>query len=134
MGFDLTGIGSVADAISNIIGKIFPDKNVTEQAKIKLAELAQAGGLKELELLLEQIKVNAVEAASEKWWVAGWRPFIGWICGSALGYTFVIQPFLSFMTGWLVPVLDMGELMTILMGMLGLAGLRTYEKTQNGKK
>ena len=133
MGFDLTGVGSVADAISSIIGKIFPDKNVTEQAKIRLAELAQAGELKELELVLEQIKVNAVEAASDKWWVAGWRPFIGWICGSALGYTFVLQPFLSFLTGWLVPVLDMGELMTILMGMLGLAGLRTYEKTKNGK-
>ena len=133
MGLDITGIGSVADAISNIIGKIFPDKNVSEQAKIRMAELAQAGELKELELVLEQIKVNAIEAASEKWWVAGWRPFIGWICGSALGYTFVLQPFLSFLTGWLVPVLDMGELMTILMGMLGLAGLRTYEKTKNGK-
>ncbi len=134
MGFDFTGIGAVASAIGGIIDKIFPDKNVSEQAKIELAKLAQAGELKEMELLLEQIKVNAVEAASEKWWVAGWRPFIGWVCGSALAYTFVFQPFLSFLTGWLTPTLDMGELMTIVMGMLGLAGLRTYEKTKNGKQ
>lgn len=133
MGIDLIGVGSIASAVSNILDKIFPDKNVSEQAKIKMAELAQAGELKELDLILEQIKVNAVEAASGRWWVAGWRPYIGWICGSALAYTFVLQPFLSFITGWQTPALDMGELMTILMGMLGLAGLRTYEKTRNGK-
>jgi hypothetical protein len=133
MGFDLTGIGSVATAIGGIIDKIFPDKNVSEQAKIKMAELAQAGELKELDLLLEQIKVNAVEAASDKWWKAGARPFIMWVCGAAFAYHYVIQQFLGFFTGWPMPTLEMSELMTILMGMLGLAGARTYEKTRNGK-
>lgn len=135
MGFDITGIGSVADAIGKVIDKIFPDKNVSEQAKIRMAELSQAGELKELDLLLEQIKVNAIEAGSNHWWVAGWRPFIGWVCGSALAYNYVLMPFLVWATSTFglstsMPALDMGELMTVLFGILGLGALRTYEKTR----
>jgi hypothetical protein len=127
---DITGIGSVVDVIGSIINKIFPDKNVSEQAKVELAKLAQAGELKELELLLEQIKVNAVEAASDKWWKAGARPFIMWVCGGAFAYHYILQPMLGFFTGWPMPTLDMGELMTVLLGILGLGAYRSFEKSK----
>jgi hypothetical protein len=128
--FDITGIGSVVDVIGSIINKIFPDKNVSEQAKVRLSELAHEGQLKELELLLEQIKVNAVEAASDKWWKAGARPFILWVCGGAFAYHYIVQPMLGFFTGWPMPTLDMGELMTVLLGILGLGAYRSYDKKQ----
>jgi hypothetical protein len=130
MGLDITGIGSVVGVIETIIQKIFPDKNVSEQAKVELAKLAQAGELKELELLLEQIKVNAIEAASDKWWKAGARPFIMWVCGGAFAYHYILQPMLGFFTGWPMPTLEMSELMTVLLGILGLGAYRSFEKSK----
>jgi hypothetical protein len=66
----------------------------------------------------------------------GWRPFIGWVCGSAFAYHFVLQPVIVFVVLAVgvdlppLPEFDMTSLMTVLMGMLGLGGLRTYEKKQ----
>ena len=67
--------------------------------------------------------------------VAGWRPFIGWTCGAALAYTYVVQPLLIFIlaqSGYLVemPALDIAGLMPVLMGILGLGGMRSYEKVK----
>ena len=79
-------------------------------------------------------EINKAEAASASVFKGGWRPFIGWTCGFAFAYHFVMQPFLLFcvaMFGLDIPALpqfDMSSLMTVLMGMLGLGGLRTYEK------
>jgi hypothetical protein len=135
MAFDpLSSILTLADTVIN---KLFPDKTEAEKAKVRMAELAMSGQLEEMKaqvsLLLGQMNINSEETKHASWMVAGWRPFSGWVCGGALAYTFILQPFLSFLTGWQTPALDMGELMTILMGMLGLAGARTYEKTRNGK-
>ena len=81
-----------------------------------------------------QAAVNAVEARHRSLFVAGWRPFIGWVCGVALAYQFLILPLIS----WIVtiamdapiypPVVETGALYSVLLGMLGLGGLRTYEK------
>jgi|TARA_R110000803_G_scaffold42681_4_gene91430 hypothetical protein len=85
---------------------------------------------------LAQIEVNKAEASSSSLFKGGWRPFVGWTCGVALLYHFLLQPIIIFGLSaagidFILPEFDMGSLMTILMGMLGLGGLRTYEKKQN---
>ncbi len=131
-------------AILNIIGvgidKIFPDKDKAEAAKLEMFKLGQQGQLQEamntFQLAMEQTKVNTEEAKSQSVFVAGWRPFIGWVCGVALAYNYVVMPFIVWDSRWAsktapgMPTLDMGELMTLLFGMLGLGAMRTYEKTK----
>jgi len=87
-----------------------------------------------------QNAVNAIEARHKSIFVAGWRPFIGWVCGFALLYEFILNP----IAAWIItlsmdvpvypPVLDTTQLYTVLLGMLGLGGLRTYEKLKGGTK
>lgn len=85
------------------------------------------------ELLKLQSEVNKVEASSRNLFIAGWRPFIGWVCGFALLYNYVLRDIIIFFNRELadMPALQMEELLTILMGMLGLGGLRTFEKMKN---
>jgi len=138
MGFDLTGISSVFDLVGKVVDKIWPDPGQAAQAKLELFKLQQAGELKELEQVFElakaQIETNQVEAANPNLFVSGWRPAVGWVCVGGLIYTFIAQPLLSWASSiWGFPVppsLDMGELLTLLLGMLGLGGLRTFEKIQ----
>lgn len=123
---DFTGLGSVADLANNVINKIWPDKS--EQEKQQLAAAVT--------LVQGQLSVNQAEAANPNVFVSGWRPFIGWVCGSALVYHYIVRPMLPWVLALLgkpvppIPPLDMGDLITILLGMLGLGGLRTYEKRQ----
>ena len=140
MGFDIAGLGSVFDFGSKIIDKIFPDKTEAEKAKFEMYKLEKAGELQEIQnqfqLMTEQIKVNAIEAAHPSIFVSGWRPFVGWVCGGALFYNYIGMPMIVWTTSCfyptapLMPVLNTGELMTILAGMLGLGVLRTVEKSQ----
>tara|TARA_R110000765_G_scaffold188133_2_gene293583 strand:- start:2262 stop:2642 length:381 start_codon:yes stop_codon:yes gene_type:complete len=88
------------------------------------------------ELISLQTKINEIEAGHRSIFVAGWRPFIGWICGFALAYNFIIRDLFI----WILkpadipPALQMEHLMTVLLGMLGLGGLRTYEKIKDKTK
>lgn len=88
---------------------------------------------------LAQIEVNAVEAASTNWFVAGWRPFVGWTCGAALAYAAILEPIARFIAkvgfdyNGLFPEIDTDLTMQVLLGMLGMAGMRTYEKTKGTK-
>lgn len=89
------------------------------------------------EKLIElQTKINEAEAQHRSLFVAGWRPFIGWICGIALAYNFIIRDLIIFVSGSeaVPPAIQMDHLMTILMGMLGLGAFRTYEKVKNVSK
>ena len=89
------------------------------------------------EKLIElQTKINMVEASHRTLFVAGWRPFIGWICGVALAYNFVIRDLFIWVTKTTdaPPPLQMEHLKTVLLGMLGLGGLRTYEKIKDKVK
>ena len=89
------------------------------------------------EKLIElQTKINEAEATHRSIFVAGWRPFIGWICGIALAYNFILRDLLVFAMGseFVPPALQMEHLMTVLMGMLGLGAFRTYEKVKNVSK
>jgi hypothetical protein len=126
-------VGGIADGLFGLIDKLFTTDEERQSAKLRYLELVQAGEL-------AQIGVNAEEAKHESKFVSGWRPFIGWVCGAAFAYTFVLQPLFVFMA-WLVaaffgvmlpvemlPTLSLGEMMPVLLGMLGLGGLRSYEK------
>jgi hypothetical protein len=122
--------------LGSVIDKIFPDATKASEAKLELFKLQQQGDMAaleaELKLALGQVEVNKVEAASTSMFVAGWRPAVGWVCVFGLAYTFVGQPLLTWGSAyWQVPIppsLDMGTLITLLGGMLGLGGLRTVEK------
>lgn len=128
-------ISNVASAAAKIISLFKLDPAVKAAGQIQLDEEALRGGIQEQ---LAQIQANAAEAGSKSAFVAGWRPFIGWVCGAALGYTFVMQPFLQFalvafhshFDPAALPKLSLGDLMPILLGLLGLGAMRTYEKVQ----
>ena len=80
-----------------------------------------------------QVETNKIEAASNNIFVAGWRPFIGWVCGVALGYTYIVAPFWAwwltlYHPGEMMPSLPVDNLFELVLAMLGLGGLRTFEK------
>ena len=124
-------ISTLVGPVSNILDKVIPDAD----EKAKLAhELATMADTHAQQALLAQLEINKAEAASGSVFKGGWRPFVGWVCGVALLYHFILSPLILFgvsLTGVTIPPIpefDMGSLMTVLMGMLGLGGLRTYEK------
>ena len=85
------------------------------------------------ELIQIQTKINEIEAKHRRVFVAGWRPFVGWVCGVALAYNFIIRDLFiwALQPEEVPPALQMEHLMTVLMGMLGLGGLRTFEKIKD---
>ena len=124
-------------ALSKLLDKLIPDPAARENARLELMKMEREQDLEEFKLALTadqmQADINKQEASSDNLFVAGWRPFIGWVCGVAFAYHFVAQPLLAFAlanTGHTValPQFQMDELSTVLMGMLGLGGLRTIEK------
>lgn len=133
----LSGLGDAAIKIRQAIkGK--------ELDPVVLADLEKTALSLEAAAAQGQMEINLEEARSEQWWKAGWRPNIGWACGSAIWYTYFIQPFLSFgiqVAAWwrmaegapfpALPILNMTDVMTLVLSLLGMAGLRTYEK-KNG--
>ncbi len=120
----MEGIGGLATSLrSAITGELPPE------AQAKLQELAvQADTLQ----TQGQMQVNAMEAKHSSIFVAGWRPFIGWICGLAMGWHFLLHPMVVwYMAIWkadlaLPPALDLGQLYPVVLGMLGLGVYRTY--------
>lgn len=124
--------GVIGPILGPLVEKI-PDPNLRK----KLEAEAEQNLLAALtSVVMAQLEVNKVEAAHKSVFVAGWRPFIGWVCGTALAYNFVVRPIgmsIAFYAGVdlsAAPELDITELMTVLGGMLGLAGYRTYEKSK----
>jgi hypothetical protein len=110
----------------DLIDKLFTSDDERSAAKLKLLELEKSGEL-------AQIGVNMKEAQSSNVFVAGWRPFIGWVCGAAFAWHFILLPVVTVIllglgVPFIPPAFEMQALMTVLMGMLGLGGLRTFEK------
>jgi hypothetical protein len=128
---------AVLPLVKDVIGSFLPEdpkKRAEAERKIE-AQLTEH--LAKIDLA--QLDINKVEAASRSTFVAGWRPFIGWSCGVSLAWNYIAQPILVFtlaQTGHLVdlPALDMSQMMPVLMGMLGLGGLRTFEKYKSVSK
>jgi hypothetical protein len=122
---DLTGIGEVAGVVGSVIDRIWPNKTEQEKQEMQAAMLVVQG----------QLDVNKAEAGSSSVFVAGWRPFIGWVCGGACAWNWIGLPIakaglaLAGVTLELSPA-DLTEMLPVLMGMLGLGALRTFEKTK----
>lgn len=120
---DLTGLGAVADLAGTVINKIWPDKTEAEKQQLAAAVMVVQG----------QIDINKEEAKNPSVFVSGWRPAIGWICGMACAWNWVGLPIAKLTLDLLgkpitLSPADIGEMMPILLGMLGLGGLRTVEK------
>lgn len=128
--FSLGDVGSVfKDIREAITGKGIEDPNKKAEIELKLNQLEHA-------LKQGQIEINKAEANSANWFVAGWRPYIGWIGGTALAYTFILSPLIQWgckIYGINIepPVLDTGMLFNLVLAMLGLGGMRTFEKIKN---
>ncbi len=115
---------------ARLLDKIIPDKDAREKAQFELMKAAQD---QDFQQSMGQINTNTEEAKHASLFVAGWRPFIGWVCGFGLTYNFLIYPVLL----WVIsingsaikpPPLFSENLMELVLGMLGLGALRTYEK------
>lgn len=128
----------VAGPVLKIIDKLVPDANQKAQLQLEAMRMAQAGEFKEIDSQLQrdlaQIGVNQAEAQSPDIFRGGWRPAVGWVCVTGLLYTYLAQPLLTWASGvWDVPAppeLDMGDLLILLGGMLGLGTLRTAERVK----
>ena len=124
-------INTLVGPVTGILDKLIEDK---DQKAALAHEIATMSEKHAQQLAMSQIEVNKAEAASGSIFKGGWRPFIGWVCGLAFAYHFILQPILVFVfaaTGASLPELpefDMGTLLPVLGGMLGIGGLRTYEK------
>ena len=116
---------------TEIIGKFVEDKDQKNKLAHEIATMAEKHAL---EMAKGQMAINAEEAKSRNVFVSGWRPFIGWSCGLALFAHFILFPSADVITAYLgyepvsYPAFDMDSLMTILLGMLGLGGMRSFEK------
>ena len=119
-------IRDLINPVSKILDKLVVDKDLKVKLEHEIKTEIQRANL-------AQIDVNKVEAQHRSIFVAGWRPFIAWNCGIAISYHFLLQPIIVFVlsangVNYDLPEFDMGSLMTIVMGILGLGGMRSFEK------
>jgi len=126
----LDPLSALLDIGSKVIDRVWPDPEKAAAAKLELFKMQQSG---ELAVIAGQLDINKIEAANPSVFVSGWRPFIGWVCGSGFAIQFVVGPLAewgSALYGHPVkfPQMDMGTMMPLLAGMLGLGAMRTAEK------
>jgi len=130
-------ITTLLPSIMDVAGRFLPEDKEKRAAAEREIEAKLTDSLAKIDLA--QLDINKTEAAHRSLFVAGWRPFIGWSCGVALAYTYIVQPILTFglaQAGYLVdlPAVDISQMMPVLMGMLGLGGLRSWEKVKGVSK
>jgi hypothetical protein len=134
-------LATILPAIFALIGKLIPDPAAQADAQLKIMAMAQNGELAQLtaatELAKSQIDVNKTDSAGQSAMQRNWRPFIGWVCGSALAFDTIVKPLVVMvwvMNGHSAPVmpnLSTEQLYGLLFGLLGLGGLRTIEKVKS---
>ena len=126
-------IKALIGPVTGLLDKFIQDKDLKAKLAHDIATMAEKHSH---ENALAQIEVNKIEASSPDFFKSSWRPFIGWGCGVAFAYHFVLQPIIIFVVALFgaeipaLPEFDMASLMTVLGGLLGLGGLRTYEKSK----
>jgi hypothetical protein len=123
-------LGPIFEIVGKVIDRVIPDTAAAEKAKL---DMLQEATRNEFTAAMEQVKVNLAEAAHPSLFVAGWRPAIGWICGLGLFWNFVGYPMVSWAASlwwpnFVPPELVADNLMELTLGMLGMAGLRSWEK------
>lgn len=126
-------------AVVSVIDKVLPDPQQAAEAKMRALEMAQKGELATLDadvrMALGQMEINKVEAQTDLF-RGGWRPATGWCCVAGLLYQFILQPVLPWVVALFgtevppLPSIDNETLMVLLTGMLGLGGLRTFERVK----
>ena len=136
-------ISGLFSAAQSLIERFFPDPEKKAAAQLELLKMQQNGELAQLaaetDLAKLQLQVNVEEAKSTNWFVAGWRPGIGWVCGAGLAYASLIEPFARFIAKvWFgytgeFPVISTDLTLQILMGMLGLGAMRSVEKIKSSE-
>lgn len=128
----LTG-GDLVRELGSVVRQVLPNPEAQREFDLKIAELADKADQRENELLRGQIETNKVEAASSNLFVAGWRPAIGWVGATALGWTWIVAPLVN----WLAslaganvqpPALPAEAIYPVILGMLGISASRTIEK------
>jgi hypothetical protein len=125
------------DLIKTGLDKLFPDADLELKGKL---EAAASEINNSYQLQLSQLEINKVEAGSTSIFVSGWRPAIGWVCGVSLLYAALVEPIARFVatvlftyTG-LFPIINTELTLQILLGLLGLAGMRSFEKSKGVTK
>jgi hypothetical protein len=126
----LDPLSALLDIGGKVIDRVWPDPEKAAAAKLELFKMQQSG---ELAIIAGQLEINKVEAANPSVFVSGWRPFIGWVCGSGFAIQFVIGPMAEWGSALYgnpvkFPQMDVGTMMPLLIGMLGLSGFRSVEK------
>ena len=126
-------IDKLIGPVTGLLDKFIEDKD----QKARLAhDLATMAGKHAQEISKAQLEVNKVEAGHASLFVSGWRPAVGWVCVLGMAGNFMVIPFTNFVLALLeidvtIPLIDTATMMPVLMGMLGLGGLRTYEKSKD---
>ena len=118
-------IASLVPVASKLLGKFIEDKDTKNKLAHEISTMAEKHAQA---LAMEQIKVN-IEEAKGNWFQSSWRPLIGWICGLSLMINYMVSPILAGF-GIIIPQADMSVMMPLLFGMLGIAGMRSYDKTK----
>jgi len=118
--------------VTGLLDKFIEDKDTKNALAHEIATLSQKQAQ---EAMIAQLEVNKAEAAHKSLFVAGWRPFIGWVCGLGFFSNFIVIPVANFVLQLLsnpviIPMIDTSQMMPVLMGMLGLGAMRTVEKVQ----
>jgi hypothetical protein len=117
--------------IGQAVRQVLPNPEAQRDFDLKIMELAAKAEEQETQLALGQIEINKIEAGSANLFVAGWRPFIGWTGGVALGYTWIVSPLLKAIFGLdELPALDADAIWPIIAAMLGLGTMRSFEKSR----
>lgn len=136
-------LSGIFDIGKSLIDRFFPDPEKKAAAQLELLKMQQAGDLAQLaaatDLAKLQIQTNVEEAKNTNWFVAGWRPFVGWVCGLGLAYVAILEPVGRFAAEvWFgykgqFPIIDTSLTMQVLLGMLGLGAMRSLEKVKDAE-
>ena len=126
-------LSSLIGPVTGLLDKFIEDKDKKNSIAFELATLAEKHAQ---ELAKGQIEVNKTEAAHKNLFVAGWRPAVGWVCCLGMASNFLVIPIANFAlalshTPIVIPMIELSEMMPVLLGMLGLGGMRTVEKMNN---
>eukprot|EP00919_Chromeraceae_sp_WS-2016_P041331 GHVR01098520.1.p1 GENE.GHVR01098520.1~~GHVR01098520.1.p1 ORF type:complete len:136 (+),score=13.03 GHVR01098520.1:38-445(+) len=132
----LSSLSALIGPVSAILDKVIPDKDLKEKLAHEIATMAERHTHEQVQA---QLEINKAEAAHKNLFVAGWRPACGWVCVFGMAGNFLIIPLANmtlelFETGVEVPMIDLSTMLPVLMGMLGLGGLRTFEKVKGAQK
>lgn len=133
-------LSAILPIIGSVLEKVIPNKAEAERAKIEIQLKLAENETELLKLFTEidkgQLEINKEEAKSSSLFVSGWRPYIGWVCGFGVSWAYVLKPVFD----WILvvagsnantPSLQTGELMSLLLGLLGMGALRSFEKVKN---